>query len=273
MADLDQHQQRAIVRDRFTRTAEVFGNAVMQTRAVEAEILAEMVAAKKSDWAVDLACGTGALALTFAQHVRWIMGLDLTPAMLAVAQRTAREANARNIAFALGNAQEIPFPDASLDLALSSYALHHVPEPARVIGEMSRVLKRGGRAGIIDIFAQEDPQSAEMHDRIERVRDPSHVRTLARSEFASLFAANRLRITGAHVEEHPATFDQWMHNAGREPGDPEYIETRRLMELTIPDDLAAFHPRYSITSPTGSNGLPEIDMVNAVVFFSAEKIG
>ena len=273
MADLDQHQQQAIIRDRFTRTAEVFGNAVMQTRAVEAEILAEMVAAKKTDWAVDLACGTGALAVAFAQHVRWIMGLDLTPAMLAVAQRTAREANARNIAFALGNAQDIPFPDESLDLALSSYALHHVPEPGRVIGEMARVLKRGGRAGIIDIFVPEDPRSAEMHDRIERVRDPSHVRTLARSEFASLFAASRLRITGLHVEEHPATFDQWMHNAGREPADPEYIETRRLMESTIPDDLAAFHPRYSITSPTGSDDLPGIDMVNAVVFFSAEKIG
>jgi hypothetical protein len=45
------------------------------------------------------------------------------------------------------------------------------------------------------------------------------------------------------------------------------------MELTIPDDLAAFHPRYSLTSPTGSAGLPEIDLVSTVVFFSAEKIG
>ena len=273
MADFDQNQQQALIRDRFTRTAEVFGNAVMQTRTAEAEILAEMVAAKKSDCAVDLACGTGALALAFARHVRWIAGLDLTPAMLTVAQRTACETNARNIVFALGNAQEIPFPDVSLDLALSSYALHNVPEPGRVIGEMARVLKRSGRAGIIDIFVPEDPRSAEMHDRIERVRDPSHVRTLARSEFASLFAANRLRITGAHVEEHPATFDQWMHNAGREPGDPEYVETRRLMELTFADDLAAFHPRCGTTSSTRSDGLPEIDMVNTVVFFSAEKIG
>src|ERR1700747_3281439 len=144
MADLNQHQQQAIVRDRFTRTAEVFGNAVMQTRAAEAEILAEMVAAKKSDCAVDLACGTGALAVAFAAHVRWIIGLDLTPAMLAVAQRTARDANARNVSLAIGNAQQIPFPDSSLDLVLSSYALHHVPAAGRVIGEMSRVLKSCG---------------------------------------------------------------------------------------------------------------------------------
>ena len=75
------------------------------------------------------------------------------------------------------------------------------------------------------------------------------------------------------MEEHPATFDQWMHNAGCEPGDPEYIETRRLMEQTIPDDLAAFHPRYSVTNAGGSDEVSGIEMVNAVVFFSAEKIG
>jgi ubiquinone/menaquinone biosynthesis C-methylase UbiE len=273
MADANQNQQQEIVRDRFTRTAEVFADAMMQTRAAEAESLAYMVSAKKSDCAADLACGPGALAVAFARHVRWIIGLDLTPAMLAVAQRTARDANARNVAFALGNAQQIPFPDASLDLVLSSYALHHVPEAGRVIGEMSRVLKRGGRAGIIDIFALEDPRSAEMHDRIERIRDPSHTRTLARSEFAAFFGANGLRVTDTRVEEYPVTFDQWMHRAGREPGDPEYIETRRLMEATIPDDLAAFHPRYSASNLPGSDEAPEIEMVNTVVFFAAEKIG
>jgi len=273
MADLNQDRQREIVRERFTATAEVFGESVMQTRAAEAEILAEMVAAKKSDCAVDLACGTGALAVAFAGHVRWIIGLDLTPAMLTVALRAVRDANARNVAVAIGNAQEIPFPDESLDLVLSSYALHHVPEPARVIGEMSRVLKRGGRAGIIDIYAQEDSGTAEMHDRIERVRDPSHMRTLARSEFASLFAGSGLRIIGTHVEEHAVTFDQWMHNAGREPSDPEYIETRRLMETTIPDDLAAFHPRYGVSNPAGRDDVPAIEMVNSVVFVAGEKIG
>jgi hypothetical protein len=56
---LDQGRQQDVVRDRFTRTAEVFGDAVIQTRAVESEILAEMVATKKRDWVVDLASGAG----------------------------------------------------------------------------------------------------------------------------------------------------------------------------------------------------------------------
>ena len=45
------------------------------------------------------------------------------------------------------------------------------------------------------------------------------------------------------------------------------------MEETISDDLAAFHPRYSAASAAGSGDVPEIEMVNAVVVFSAEKIG
>jgi ubiquinone/menaquinone biosynthesis C-methylase UbiE len=272
MADVNQIRQHELVRDRFTRTAEVFGDSVLKMRAAQAEILAHMVSAKTGDRAVDLACGTGALALAFAPQVCWICGLDLTPAMLAVAERAAHDAKVRNVAFAIGNAQQIPFPDASLEIALTSYALHHMPDASRVIGEIARVLKRGGRAGVIDIFVLEDPRSAEMHDRIERVRDPSHTRTLARCEFERLFAREGLRIVDTRVEEHAVTFDQWMHTAGREPGDPEYIETHRLMEATIPDDLAAFHPRYSAIESAASNEVPAIDMVNTVVFIAAEKI-
>jgi len=272
MADTNQERQHDLVRDRFTRTAEVFGGSVVKTRAAEAETLARMVAARRSDHVVDLACGTGALALAFAPRVRSIFGIDLTPAMLAVGQRSAREAGARNLAFVVGNAQQIAFANESFDLALTSYALHHVPDGRRVIGEMARVLKRGGRAGVIDIFVPEDRRRAEMHDRIERARDPSHTHTLARSEFEEYFAGSGLRITGTHVEEHPVTFDEWMRTAGSQPGDPEYVETRRLLEATIPDDLAGFHPRYSAAKACESGGAPEIDMANTVIFIAAEKI-
>jgi len=276
MNDSNPREQQALVRDRFTRTAEIFGGSIQKTRAAEAEILASMVSAKKTDRAIDLACGTGALALAISTRVRFILGVDLTPAMLAVAQRSAHQTNTGNVAFAIGNAQQIPFRDASVDLALTSYALHHVPDAPRVIGEISRVLSHGGRAGVIDIAVPENPSLAEMHDRIERVRDPSHTRTLARSDFEAYFKANRLRIIDTRVQERAVTFDQWMHTAGREPGDPEYIEARLLMEASIPDDLAAFHPRYS--SPDQNDprivpgAVPGIDMVNTVIFIAAEKM-
>jgi ubiquinone/menaquinone biosynthesis C-methylase UbiE len=277
MRSANQGEQHDLVRDRFTRTAEIFASSVLKTRAAEAETLARMVSATTTDCAIDraidLACGTGALAMAFAPRVGWICGLDLTPAMLAVAQRTVHDSGARNVAFAIGNAQQVPCADRSMDLALSSYALHHVPDAQRMVGELSRVLKPGGRVGVIDIFVPEDRRRAEMHDRIERVRDPSHTHTLARSEFESYFAAKGLNILSTHVEEHIVTFDQWMHTAGRALGDPEYIESRRLMESTISDDLAGFHPRYAASaSETAAGEPPTIEMVNSVAFVAAEKI-
>jgi ubiquinone/menaquinone biosynthesis C-methylase UbiE len=231
-----------------------------------------MARVKASDRAVDFACGTGALAMAFAPRVRWVFGVDLTAAMLAVAQRNARESNVENVAFATGNAQKVPFADGSFDLALTSYALHHVPDAAEVISEMCRALKPGGRVGVIDIYAPEERHRAEMHERIEKVRDPSHTRTLARSELSRLLEAKGLRVIGTQTEENALTFDRWMHTGGRAPGDPEYIESRRLMEETMANDLAGFRPRYNDSVAPSENGAREIAMINPVVIVAAEKI-
>src|SRR5271167_3176306 len=129
----DDKQQKRLVREQFTRTAEVFGDFAVSTRAGDAELLARMVGAESSDRAVDLACGPGTLALRFARHVRWICGLDLTPAMLERARRSAAEDNLNNLDFAVGDAQALPFGGSTLDVVVSSFSLHHIPDPARVI--------------------------------------------------------------------------------------------------------------------------------------------
>lgn len=263
--------QKELIRDRFTRTAQVFGDYAVAHRVLEAELLARMVHAGPEDRAIDLACGPGTLALRFARHARWVCGLDLTPAMLVRAQHAAAAEGLRNLDFATSDAHALPFADASLDIAVPSYSLHHMADSSAVIGEMARVLKKGSRVGVLDIFVSEDPKVADLSNRIERMRDSSHTRTLARSEFGALFAAHRLRVTGTQIQEDPRSFDHWMLVAGWKPGDHEYIDTRRLLESTIPDDSAGFHPRYvSPQAPQG--GEPELHFVNTMLFIAAEKI-
>jgi hypothetical protein len=67
-----------------------------------------------------------------------------------------------------------------------------------------------------------------------------------------------------------------MHVAGWKRGDAAYIETRRLMEATIADDAANFHPRYAPTDGKGSSGssseAPDIDIINTSQSIAAEKI-
>lgn len=276
MSTSSDRRQKDLVKDRFTRTVDVFGDFVMKDRVREADNLARLVGANEKDRAVDLACGPGTLALTFARRVGWICGVDLTAAMLARARRTAHAEGTLNVAFANGDAHALPFADASLDLAVTSYSLHHMPDPARVLLEMGRVLKPGGRAGVLDIFVPEDTKIAEVNNRIERLRDPSHTRTLPKSELEKMFAAAGLRILATEVEEHPRSFDHWMHVAGWKRGDAAYIETRRLMEATIADDGANFHPRYTPIDAKGtsedSSAAPDIAIINTSQSTAAEKM-
>jgi ubiquinone/menaquinone biosynthesis C-methylase UbiE len=271
MTTTDEQRQKELIRDRFTRTVNAFADYAVSYRAQFADLLARLVSAQPSDRVVDLACGPGTLALQFARKVGWVHAVDLTPAMLARARRTAESEGLGNLSFTLGDAQSLPFASGSLDIAVTSYSLHHVPDPARMIREMARVVKRTGRVGIIDIVVPEDPARAEIANRIEIVRDPSHTRSLPRSDFEKMLAAAGLRILASEVHELPRSFDHWMHVAGWQHGDPAYIETRRLMESTIADDRAGFHPRFAPANPDAPNDTPDIEMVNTGLFLAAGK--
>jgi ubiquinone/menaquinone biosynthesis C-methylase UbiE len=273
----DKSRQADLIRDRFTRTAQVFGDYAVSYRVPFAETLMRLVSAGPNDRVTDLACGPGTLALRFARGVRWVCGVDLTPAMLARARQTAADENLANTSWAVGDAQSLPFADNSLEIAVTSYSLHHIPDPAQTIQEMARVVKRGGRVGIIDIITPEDSRGAEAATRIEVARDPSHTRSLAQSEFKKMVAAAGLRWINHEVNQNPRSFDHWLHVAGWHRGDPPYEETRRLMEATIPDDLAGFHPRFVAPDPAkpqadGTDNRPDIQMANTAIFLGAEKI-
>jgi ubiquinone/menaquinone biosynthesis C-methylase UbiE len=271
MTTAGERTQKDLIRDRFTRTVEAFGNFSVTYRAQFADRLSELMNVRPDERAVDLACGPGTLALQFAKKVRWVYGVDLTSAMLERARSTAASEGLGNLGFTLGDALRVPIADGALDLAVTSYSLHHMPNAAGVIREMARVVRRGGRVGIIDIFVPENPRVAELNNRIEIVRDPSHTRTLSRSEFEGRVRDAGLRIITAEVHELPRSFNHWMSVAGWKPGDPAYEETRRLMESSMAEDSANFHPRFAEPDANAPNERRDILMVNTALFCAAEK--
>jgi ubiquinone/menaquinone biosynthesis C-methylase UbiE len=267
---ISDHALKDLVRARFTKTAEVFGNYAVAQRVEAAELLLRMVSAGPDDLAVDLASGPGTLALRFARYVRWICALDLTPAILVRARSTAaQEGLLKKLAFALSDAQALPLADGSLNIAVTSYSLHHISEPSRVINEMARVIKPGGRVGLIDIVVPEDPVVRALNHRIEHIRDHSHSRSLTHREFEEMMGAAGLRIIATEMREHPRNFDNWMHVAGWKRTDPEYIEARGLMISSIGGDGANFHPRFESSDPAGE---PELYISNPGLYIAAEKM-
>ncbi len=256
------------VRDRFTRTVTVFSDYVLASRGVEANSLVELVGPRGDERALDIACGPGTLARVFAPRVRWICGLDVTPAMLERARRTAAEDKLSNFLFACGDAVAIPIAAGKLDLAVGSYCLHHLSDPAAVLRELARVLRPGGRTGMLDMIVPDDPARAETNNKIERVRDHSHVRTLSAAEMERMVVAAGFRVVAKQKAERPRSFDEWMGVAGLKRGDAAYEEVRRLMEISIPGDTAAFTPRLVAHGKDGN----DIEFMQRSFFLVGEKM-
>jgi SAM-dependent methyltransferase len=97
---------------------------------------------------LEVAVGTG-LNLPLYPAGTVVTGIDLSPEMLALARLRAAELG-RPVELALGDAQELPFADASFDTVLSTYAMCSVPDLVQTVGEMHRVLKTGGRLILVD---------------------------------------------------------------------------------------------------------------------------
>jgi SAM-dependent methyltransferase len=104
---------------------------------------------------LDVGCGSGVVTREIARRVGprgLAVGLDLSPALLAVARELAQEANLGDrIEFRAGSVLELPFADSSFDVVLCATVLSHVPGGETAIPELARVLRPGGRIGVFEI--------------------------------------------------------------------------------------------------------------------------
>lgn len=91
---------------------------------------------------LDLATGTGDLAYAAAAHADHVVGLDVTPRMIALARQ--KSASGRRPHFLVGDMCALPFPAASFDIVTTGYGLRNVPDLPGAVAEIARVLKPGG---------------------------------------------------------------------------------------------------------------------------------
>jgi ubiquinone/menaquinone biosynthesis C-methylase UbiE len=104
--------------------------------------------------AADLGCGAGQLVMELARKAPGlhVTGIDLSETMLADARQSAQQAGLeKRVDFRLGNVEQIPFPDQSVDLVISTVSLHHWADPVKVLNEIDRVLQPGGAYYIFDL--------------------------------------------------------------------------------------------------------------------------
>ena len=161
------------VRRRYDRLAEVYDRRWATYVEGSVRETLRRTDLRKDDAILDVGCGTGTLLAAIAERGPGarLTGIDLSPAMLAVA-RTKLGGRASLVA---GEAGRLPFTDRRFDLVLSSSALHYWPDPAAGLAEIARVLEPGGRAVITDWC--DDYLACRIVDFLLRVLEPAHHRT------------------------------------------------------------------------------------------------
>src|SRR5579862_6729410 len=170
-----------LIRDQFTRQAIPFATAPSMSDAKVLQLLVDFSRVRAEDTILDVACGPGLVAAAMAKVARTVTGIDLTPAMIDRARAYCTGQGLANVSFQLGDVMAMPFPDDAFSLVLSRFAFHHMVDPRAVLAEKVRCCKPGGRIMIVDACASDDPEKAAAWNRVEILRDPSHVafRTLA----------------------------------------------------------------------------------------------
>jgi SAM-dependent methyltransferase len=126
------------------------------------------------------------------------------------------------VTWQVGDAVPLPFPDAAFSVVVTRYSFHHFLDPKAVLAEMVRVCRPGGRWAVIDVFTS-SPQQAEAYNRVEKLRDPSHVRALSLEELNGLCHDAGLRDVKTGFYRLEVSLEELLGRSFPNPGDADRI--------------------------------------------------
>jgi ubiquinone/menaquinone biosynthesis C-methylase UbiE len=198
----------------------------------------ELARPQQGDLALDVATGTGHVALALAPHVRRVYGLDLTREMLEQARKLTAEREVGNVDWVLGDAAHLPFADETFDLYTVRAAPHHFPDVDGFLHEALRVLRPGRHAVFIDC-APPLPARDVMHE-VELRRDPSHVLSMTVDEWVDNLEHAGFEVDTASAREMDWDFEDWMRNMA--VPQPLVAELARVIEASEGKAREQLHP-------------------------------
>ena len=178
---------RDMILDQFSRQAVPFSTSPGIKDEQALRLIVEFSGAGPEDTVLDVACGGGIVVCAFARVVRHATGIDLTPAMIERARSLQAEQGLSNVSWKQGDVLPLPWPDGAFSIVTSRFAFHHFLDPRAVLAEMRRVCAPGGKVVVIDTEASPDVAKAAEFNRMEKLRDPSHVRAMPLTELRGLF--------------------------------------------------------------------------------------
>src|ERR1051326_4937649 len=112
---------------------------------------------------VDLGAGEGTLSQLLARNARKVIAVDNSPKMVEFGSKLAREHGVNNLEYRLGDLEEPPIAEDTVDLVLLSQAVHHAIKPERAINSAYQILKKNGRIVILDLLSHHFERARKLY--------------------------------------------------------------------------------------------------------------
>jgi len=192
---------------------------------------------------LDVATGAGHTASALREAgVDRVVATDAAPAMVDTATTTFD-----GLEGAVTDAEALPFREDTFDAVACRIAAHHFPDPGAFVDEVARVLEPGGTFAFEDNVAPDDDRLDEFLNTVERLRDPTHVRSHTVDEWLDRMEAAGLRVEETRVVTKTINYDDWVAQL-----DTPESNRDRLRELFA-------------DPPSGADDLFEIERENGTV--------
>ncbi|MCG1004783.1 MULTISPECIES: class I SAM-dependent methyltransferase [Halobacterium] len=190
-----------------------------------------------ADRALDVATGAGHTAGALAEGgANQVVAADAAPTMVA----TATQAFPGDIGV-ICDAERLPFATNSFDAVTCRIAAHHFPEPTDFVAEVARVLKPGGTLAFEDNVAPDDEVLDDFLNRVERIRDPTHVRSHRVGDWLRWFETAGLTVEASRVVTKTLDYDEWVANVDLS------TERRKRLEAAFADRPPEATEAFEIT--------------------------
>ncbi len=218
---------------RFTKQAVPFAHVPQHSNQYWLNHLMLKLSEPGKDYTVlDVACGPGIVTCEYSKLVNHVTGIDLTPAMIEQARLLQKEKRLNNIDWKVGDVSNLPFNDESFSMVVTRSSFHHMIDPKRVLEEMKRVCKTGGKILIVDVTPDHDKKDAYNH--VEKLRDPSFTEALTLEELKKMM--ENVGIVNFRIEHQDLEMDleTILQSSFPKPGDRNKII--QLFEQDLTDD-------------------------------------
>ena len=215
------------VKSQFGKSAEHYVTSSTHSSGTDLALLPNWLEIRSDSLVLDIATGGGHAAKALAPHAAHVFATDLTVEMLEAAKKHLNPL-ADNIFYIAADAESLPFLSNTFDAVTCRIAAHHFPNPHLFVKEAARVLKPGGRFLLIDNIASEDPDLDAFVNRLESLRDHSHVRSYTVSQWKGWFKKSGFNLVREDMRKKKLSYPEWVRRTTASPEQVQEVDAHLL---------------------------------------------